>query len=184
MPEAPRVRHVRVSGRALLSALALLFAACRIERVAPPIDSGATVEPRCASAAYVGGPCVLYGPSMTQLLARPELFDGRAIRVVGFLHLEFEGDQLYLSHESWQHALGAESVWIEAPPGPELRHGYAIVEGIFDARSLGHMGVSSGTIRHVTRLQPWRAIATDSTGRDAGTRRDSIPIISLTPGPP
>ena len=44
-----------------------------------------------------GGPCVLWGPSLIELIARPELYDGKRVRVIGFVNLQFEGNGLYVS---------------------------------------------------------------------------------------
>ena len=43
--------------------------------------------------------CVLWGPSLVELIARPELYDGRRVRVIGFVNFEFEGDAIFLSSE-------------------------------------------------------------------------------------
>jgi hypothetical protein len=36
---------------------------------------------------------------MIQLIANPQAWDGKHVRVIGFLRLEFEGDALYLHRE-------------------------------------------------------------------------------------
>src|SRR6266850_7297599 len=41
--------------------------------------------------------CLSYQVSLLELVARPELFDGKRVRVTGYVHLEFEGNALYLS---------------------------------------------------------------------------------------
>ena len=42
--------------------------------------------------------------SMVQLIATPEKFDGKFVRVHGFLNLGFEGDSLYLHRETFSKA--------------------------------------------------------------------------------
>ncbi len=43
--------------------------------------------------------------TLVQLIANPEKFDGKSIRVIGFLRLEFEGNVLYLHREDYEHAI-------------------------------------------------------------------------------
>jgi hypothetical protein len=35
------------------------------------------------------------------LIADPKRFDGQTVRVIGYLHLEFEGNAVYLSKPAW-----------------------------------------------------------------------------------
>jgi hypothetical protein len=51
--------------------------------------------------------CEVYGPTVIQLLARPELYDGKRIQTIGFLHLEFEGNELVPSAEFAEHVFGS-----------------------------------------------------------------------------
>lgn len=37
------------------------------------------------------GTCTIYGVSIVELIASPRLYDGKRVRVTGWLHLEFEG---------------------------------------------------------------------------------------------
>ncbi len=112
--------------------------------------------------------CTLWGVSLVELIARPELYDGRRVRVIGFVNFEFEGNGLYLSREDWVNGVYQNGVWVdpelELPAGverdttapsyrPNRRH--ALVEGTFRADDGGHLGLWSGSIRHVTRLMPW-----------------------------
>ncbi len=108
--------------------------------------------------------CNLWGPSLVELIARPELYDGRRIRVIGFINLEFESNHLYLSREDWEHGLFVNGVLVRPPPGLDSDSGparkrpnrqYVIVEGTFNAHMRGHLGVGSGGIDQITRLDPW-----------------------------
>ena len=101
---------------------------------------------------------------MVELIARPEVYHGRAVRVIGFVNFEFEGNGLYLSREDWQQSIYRNGLWIDAPrsaqtesgrPAPDLNQRYVIVEGTFNATHGGHLGAWSGAIEHVTRLDPW-----------------------------
>jgi len=101
---------------------------------------------------------------LVELIARPETYDGKRVRVIGFVNFEFEGNAIYLSADDWKHGVGRNSLWIDPPQGFESDSGptarqpnrrYVIVEGTFNAKNRGHMGMHSGAIENVTRLDPW-----------------------------
>jgi hypothetical protein len=101
---------------------------------------------------------------MIELIARPELYDGKRIRVIGFVNFEFEGNGLYVSREDWQQSIHRNGVWIEPPKSFESDSGsaarrpnqqYVLVEATFRAGQGGHMSMWSGTLERVTRLDPW-----------------------------
>ena len=147
---------------------------------APPSDSARTEHSmlsthlstpptdRCETVEREGGPCILYGPSLIELIARPELYDGKRVRVIGFVNFEFEGNALYVSREDWLQNIYRNGVWVEPrlalPTGierdttaPEYRPNrrYALLEGTFHGRPNGHLGMWSGSIDSVTRIQAW-----------------------------
>jgi hypothetical protein len=98
--------------------------------------------------------------SMVQLLATPEKFHGKVVRVFGFLCLEFEGDALYLHREDNDQGLTRNGVWIhrtEAMDRDEkkLNKHYVLVEATFDGEQHGHMGAFGGALKDVTRIIPW-----------------------------
>jgi hypothetical protein len=95
--------------------------------------------------------------SVMALVVTPEKFDGSLIRTVDFLRLEFEGDSIYLNREDSEHRISKNGLWIMADDIPDARkkdlnNKYVLVEGLFSARILGHMGAYSGAITNVTRL--------------------------------
>lgn len=121
---------------------------------------------RCDRVYHENGPCVLWGPSLIELIARPELYDGKRVRVIGFVNFEFEGNGFYLAREDWRQSILRNGLWIEPPPGfesdsaPSRRQPnqrYAIVEATFHRGPSGHFGMWSGSLDHVTRLDPWGA---------------------------
>ena len=108
--------------------------------------------------------CTLWGVSLVELIARPEVYDGKAVRVVGFANFEFEGNGLYLSREDWERAIYRNALWIDPPRSVQTDSGraptalnrrYVIVEGTFNATHRGHLGMFSGALERVTRLDPW-----------------------------
>jgi hypothetical protein len=93
--------------------------------------------------------------SMVQLIATPEKFDGKAIQVVGFLRLEFEGNALYLHREDYDHGIYRNALWIEFPhdqDGDKVNGRYVFVQGTFRAKLHGHMDLFSGTISDAASL--------------------------------
>ncbi len=95
--------------------------------------------------------------SLMTLIANPERYVGKMVRVIGFVQLEFEGNAIYLHEEDFRRAITDNALWLDVPQG---FHGYeagsyAIVEGTFTTKSHGHMGMFSGEIANVTRLEPW-----------------------------
>jgi hypothetical protein len=140
-----------------------------------PADRGQP-EARCESVDQHGR-CVLWGPSLVELISRPELYHGKRVRVIGFVNLEFEGNGLYLHEDDWRHSIYRNGIWIDPPQGIEPDSGgtnvptnrqYVLVEGVFDTRNHGHMGMWSGRLHNVTRFEPWE--------------RHDAPV--LVPGPP
>jgi hypothetical protein len=98
--------------------------------------------------------------SMIQLIANPQQFDGEPIRVMAFLNLEFEGNALYLHREDFDKSLLSNAVWISLDDqqirmAKKFSGGYVVVEGIFSAKDRGHLGIFSGSIQQVTRIQSW-----------------------------
>jgi len=51
------------------------------------------------------------GVTLVQSIANPEKFNGRLIRVVGFLRLGFEGNVLYLHREDYENAIFGNGIW-------------------------------------------------------------------------
>jgi hypothetical protein len=44
------------------------------------------------------------------------MFDGKLVRVIGFLRLEFEGNVLYLHREDYIHSILGNGVWVDVGP--------------------------------------------------------------------
>ena len=99
--------------------------------------------------------------TLVQLIANPEKFDGESIRVIGFLEIEFEGNVLYLHREDYENALLGDGIWVDVTPemtknSKSLSKNYVLLEGVFSARERGHMGMCSGSLKNIRRVQLWR----------------------------
>jgi hypothetical protein len=115
--------------------------------------------------------------SLLQILHSPKLFDGKRVRVIGFASFSFEGKAIYVSEEAYRHAVTKNGLWLSCDLNDEtkkLHETYVLVEGILDAKSLGHLKMYSGTVREIDRLEPW-------SDPDATVRPDGGPSASPAP---
>ena len=125
-----------------------------------------------ASSAYTHGQMAGYYPkggpdsgvedvSLIQLIANPQAYDNKRVRITGFLHLEFEGNAIYLHSEDFRYSLTKNALWINVPKDmtqeqtKAVNDQYAICTGRFVAGMHGHMGMNSGELSDVTRLEVW-----------------------------
>ena len=98
--------------------------------------------------------------SLLQLIATPERYDGKLVAVKGFLHLEFEGDILYLHREDWEQRISKNGIWVGGNPmlkenSSTLDLHYVLVVGIFDSARKGHMSSTSGSLTNIGRAFLW-----------------------------
>jgi len=103
-----------------------------------------------------GDPAIV---SVARILARPEAYDGKVVRIVGFLNIEFEGDAIYASEEAYRHRLIPDAIWVDVPKDladrrEAYQRRYVILEGTFDANAHGHMGMFPGSLRKISSHQP------------------------------
>lgn len=99
-------------------------------------------------------PCPKYRVSLQQLLARPELFDGKRVVVQGFVHLEFEGRGLYPSEAAYKEHVDDAAVWFgEVLPSARVKDcqdRFVYAEGTFRARDHGHFGVWGAALSDIS----------------------------------
>ena len=98
---------------------------------------------------------------LVQLIANPRSYDGKIVRVIGFVRLEFEGNSIYLHQDDSTHDITKNGLWIDATE--EMRTNkadfdqkYVLLEGTFSAKETGHMGLWSGSIQRIARCQLWK----------------------------
>jgi hypothetical protein len=109
--------------------------------------------------------------SMWQLLAHPDTYHGRTVRVHGFLHSKFEDSGLYASKDDADYLVGKNALWItyksdgiSLKPNRKLARvsldyfdgKYVFLEGIFTKDKCGHMGSYAGGIRDVVGVMELR----------------------------
>ena len=98
--------------------------------------------------------------TLLRVLAQPEKYDGQTIQVIGYLHIEFEGNGLYLHKEDFDHGIIGNMIWVNTTEDmqkrlKEINDKYVIIRGVFDSKNHGHMGLFSGTITKITRCEAW-----------------------------
>src|SRR3954463_11374207 len=99
--------------------------------------------------------------SLVQLIANPKDYDGKIVRVIGFVRLEFEGNAIYLHQDDYKHSIAKNGLWIDVTDDirkkqKDYDQKYVLLEGTFNAKDTGHMGLWSGSIEKITRFQVWR----------------------------
>jgi hypothetical protein len=97
--------------------------------------------------------------SLIRLIANPEANDGKLVRVMGQVVIEFEGNGIFLTGENMR-AVPKNGLWIDPPKELKLRRGgqhfkLALIEGTFSAKERGHFGMWSGSIKNITRFEVW-----------------------------
>jgi hypothetical protein len=113
------------------------------------------------STSFNSGAEELIDVSMINLIATPEKYHDKKIRVIGYLNLEFEGNAIYLHKEDFDRSILRNAFWVDFSEkiAQTQRHQcsrkYVLIEGTFDMKSHGHMGLFSGTINAITRLDIW-----------------------------
>lgn len=99
--------------------------------------------------------------STISLVANPQQYEGQFVRVIGFLHLEFESNVLYLHKEDYERVISPNGIWISLTDqqkinAKKLSNNYVIVEGMFNSKMKGHMGMWSGSLQEISRLEKWQ----------------------------
>ena len=99
--------------------------------------------------------------SIVQLIATPEKYEGKMVAITGYVHLEFEGNGIYLHKDDYQYGLHSNGLWLNVQKKCESRgknsftDGYAYVIGRFTSTRQGHMGLWSGEIQDVKSCSSW-----------------------------
>ncbi len=101
--------------------------------------------------------------SLVKLIATPEKYDGKRIQVIGYLHLQFEGDAIYLHKEDYKNSILENSFWVNFSnkltkkiDPKKFSDNYVIIIGTFNSNEKGHMGMFSGTFDNIVRLDMWK----------------------------
>ena len=137
-----RVAIAGVAAAAAIAAVIFIFAPTRTPRVEWNV--------------YTPGQTV----SLVALIATPERYEGKKVQVIGYVVLEFEGTAVYLHEEDAKHMLTSNGLWIDFGKAErslvkngEAQPQYAIIDGVVHGGMRGHMGLWSGSLTNLTRLE-------------------------------
>jgi hypothetical protein len=97
--------------------------------------------------------------SLVQLIATPEKYQGKPVQVFGFMRLEHEGTAIYLHREDYENSLYKNGLWLTNVDTADhhAKHNlkWVLLEGTFDGTAHGHLGLWSGTIKDIKRVELW-----------------------------
>lgn len=97
--------------------------------------------------------------SLVALIANPDRYHGRRVRVNGYVVFEFEGNAIYLHHEDARHRFLKNALWLSLPAkngGSPLgckSESYVQIEGVFNGKELGHLGLFGGAIDSIVHCE-------------------------------
>jgi len=77
---------------------------------------------------------------------------------MGYAVLKFESQHIYLSETDAKHGITKNSLWLDVSDQlyaerTRFDQRYVLVEGTFNARRRGHLGLSSGSLENIGRLE-------------------------------
>ena len=96
--------------------------------------------------------------SLIQIIANPNSFDQKKISVKGYAVLEFESKALYVNELDAKHGVTRNAVWLAVNDAiyaqrARFHRRWVFVEGTFNAAKRGHLGLTSGSIEDITRIE-------------------------------
>ena len=102
--------------------------------------------------------------SLIQLIAAPEKYAGKRVQIVGYLHLEFEGDRICLHKEDsdkdiLHNCLSIGSVNEAGKMSKKNMHkfsnNYVLMEGVFNRDEDEIYAFDSGELKDINRVESW-----------------------------
>lgn len=146
--------------------MAALMLSCRPDQTTPSVTAefgpsstgGAPSGKGGHGSTDVASPDDPVDASLIELIAAPERFRNRRVRLIGYVVLEFEGTAVYLHEEDYTRAIMRNALWLDVSPSgaaPRSQPGYAVVEARFEPDRHGHMGLFAGALAEVSRTSPW-----------------------------
>lgn len=95
---------------------------------------------KCAGVAE-SGHCAVYGPTITDLVTRPEVYQDLPIEVFGYFSVSSQDTFLYLDLDAYEHFENQRAVYLDIPPDQRARFGqlqgkYVRLEGTFKRLSV------------------------------------------------
>lgn len=96
--------------------------------------------------------------SMINLIATPERYHDLRVGVIGYCCFAFERMAVYLHEADYHAGVSKNGLWLTAERDDLalLHEKVCLIWGVFDQEHKGHLGMFSGSIRDIDRLQEWR----------------------------
>ena len=119
--------------------------------------------------------------SIVSLIAHPEKYDGKHVIVTGFLALDFEGSAIYLHQDDYEHSIYKNGLWYAGNMVKYRKFDkkYVNVEGTFDGKNKGHLGLWSGAIKDIKRMwepvRPGKPEGSDTSQENPAEDRPAEP---------
>lgn len=101
------------------------------------------------------------GVGMVALVANPQKYEGKVIRTVGFLLVEFESDALFVHEEDCRHGLTQNSMALRLSQAQRkqfknLSGHYVIIEATVHANGPEAGAMWAGALGEITRVDAWQ----------------------------
>ena len=119
------------------------------------ISKGQSTDPRYE---VPNGHYSPYQVPISDLIANPIGYNNKPVQVLGYLHLEFEGDAIYPTEQDYLNHRFKKAIWVhinqfKLRQASYCNNHYVIIEGVFDGKDFGHIDLWSGAIRDITGLR-------------------------------
>jgi hypothetical protein len=100
--------------------------------------------------------------SIISLIATPEKYHQKKVKVIGYLNIEFEINGIYLHTEDYERGLTKNAIWVRLDENirkqindQNLNQHYVLIQGIFDMENNGHGDLYNGEISQIDRITLW-----------------------------
>ena len=102
----------------------------------------------------------VYSVSMIQLIATPEKYHGKWVKLIGVPCIDFEADSIWLSLEHFKNKVYGNSIHLKIEnvkinEYKKYNGKYVILTGKFNKGKKGHMGMHKGSISCIKRYDLW-----------------------------
>lgn len=94
---------------------------------------------------------------LSKLIDHAQDYQGKGVRVAGYLELRADGDALFLNAEDMKHGRSDRGVFIELDhklwkQRKTFTGQTVLLEGVFDSKRFGNTGYYAGTLSHVNKI--------------------------------
>lgn len=96
---------------------------------------------------------------LTSLVSNPQMYNGKQVKVKGFLKLAFEGNIIYSRKQEYEQRIDSNSLWVDISRKQmdstyrSYNKSNVIIDGVFDMTNKGHMGGFKGAITNITKIE-------------------------------